>query len=80
MSLIAAFRKWLEKQFHCPHDRRGVWFRGDDGLDYEPCLDCGAYLVSKVQLGECRTPPWGEQVGLNRTAVDDLMTQLERER
>lgn len=73
--------KWLRRQFHpCPHDRLGVWFRAEDGKDYETCLDCGSRLLSKVQLGECKTPPWGEQVGLARAdpaAVEAVLQDLE---
>jgi len=58
--------KWLLRKFDpCSHRRLGrLWFRADDGQDYQRCLDCGELVATGVQLGECKTPPWGEQVGL----------------
>ena len=35
----------------CPHTHRGRWCRDPEtGEDYQPCIDCGQRLRTKIQL------------------------------
>ena len=54
--------KWLLGTFApCPHVKLGkLWFRADDGCDYQRCMNCGRLVKTVAQLGECKPPPWGD--------------------
>lgn len=47
----AAFCGALRMLYRCPHEHIGFPRRGEDGIDYVWCSECGERLRSKIQFG-----------------------------